>query len=146
MEKRKTGKKGVSPVVATVLLIAIVIVLAVLVFLWARGFVGESITKKGRPVDQVCDDISLDIQYSSSDGRLQITNTGNIPVFRLEVQKKTGGTETRDSIDQRIYVGSSIEASINSGVYDWIKIYPAVYAEGEKGKVAYTCKIFMQPS
>jgi len=42
----KRGKKAVSPVVATVLLILIVVILAVIVFLWARGFIGESLTKR----------------------------------------------------------------------------------------------------
>ena len=146
----KRGKKAVSPVVATVLLILIVVILAVIVFLWARGFIGESLTKKcGNDVcnvDNVCDDISLEILYSSSDGTLQITNTGNTPVFSLEVQKKLDGEITHDTITQKIYIGSSIETSIDGGDYEWIKVYPQVLADGESGKVVYTCKTFIQPS
>ena len=142
----KRGKKAVSPVVATVLLILIVVILAVIVFLWARGFIGESLTKRGENVDNVCDDISLEILYSSSDGTLQITNTGNTPVFSLEVQKKLDGEITHDTITQKIYIGSSIETSIDGGDYEWIKVYPQVLADGGSGKVVYTCKTFIQPS
>ena len=38
-------KRGVSPVIATILLIGIVIVIALIVFLWLRGMQQEAITK-----------------------------------------------------------------------------------------------------
>jgi len=38
-------KKGVSPVIATVLLIAMVVVIALIIFLWFRGLTKEAITK-----------------------------------------------------------------------------------------------------
>ena len=39
--KEKLNKKGVSPVIATVLLVAMVIVLALIVFLWFRSLSKE---------------------------------------------------------------------------------------------------------
>ena len=39
-------KKGVSPIISTVLLIVIVIILAIIILLWSRGFVKEIITKE----------------------------------------------------------------------------------------------------
>ena len=38
-------KKGLSPVIATVLLIGIVIALALIIFLWFRGTMKPAITK-----------------------------------------------------------------------------------------------------
>ena len=42
-------KRAISPVVATVLLIVLVLILAAIIFLWARGFVGEQVEKFGEP-------------------------------------------------------------------------------------------------
>jgi len=40
-----THKKGLSPVIATMLLIAIVVVIGLIIFLWFRGMTEEAITK-----------------------------------------------------------------------------------------------------
>ena len=45
------GKRGLSPVIASVLLIALVLVLASIIFMWARGFISEQIEKFGNPVE-----------------------------------------------------------------------------------------------
>ena len=41
----KRGKKGLSPIIATVLLIVITLIIAMIIFLWAKNFIGEK-TKK----------------------------------------------------------------------------------------------------
>ena len=43
-------KRGLSPVIATVLLVGIALVLASIVFLWAKNFIGEAVTKEGREI------------------------------------------------------------------------------------------------
>ena len=51
-------KRGLSPVVATVLLIAIVIIIGLIVFLWFRGMTEETITKFGTEnIRFACDDV-----------------------------------------------------------------------------------------
>ncbi len=134
------GKKGVSPVIATVLLIAIVVVLAVIVFLWIRGFIGEvgqkSVHGSILSADQACVEVDLDVLYTA--GKLEITNKGNVPVFNTEIIKVSGGTETRQTDTQKILIGSSVEIDI--GTYDEIKVYPAILVEGDQNKVVYTCK------
>ena len=52
MNNMKEGikKRGLSPVIASVLLILLVLVLASIIFLWARGFIGEQIEKFGEPI------------------------------------------------------------------------------------------------
>ncbi len=89
-------KKGVSPVVATVLLIAMVIVLALIVFLWFRSLTKEAITKfGGKNVEIVCDEVSFSAEYSL--GTLTVTNVGNVPIFGLNVKIVKGGSyETKD--------------------------------------------------
>jgi flagellin-like protein len=63
--KYNMKKKGVSPVIATVLLVSIVIILGVIIFLWARGFVEESAQKGGRAVDMSCDDVNFEAGYNA---------------------------------------------------------------------------------
>ena len=59
------NKMGLSPVVATVLLIAMVIIIGIIIFLWFRGFTHESITKFGvRNVELVCGDVNFQATYS----------------------------------------------------------------------------------
>jgi len=69
-------KKGVSPVIATVLLISIVIILGVIIFLWARGFVEESAQKSDRAVDMSCDDINFEAGYNDNAGEIEVVNRG----------------------------------------------------------------------
>ena len=48
------NKKGVSPLVASILLVAIVIVIAFLVFWWYGDYVAENLDKSGITADQAC--------------------------------------------------------------------------------------------
>ena len=59
----KNNKKGVSPVVSTVLLIMIVIILAIIILIWSQGFIKEAITKQvsgeTKSIDQYCSDVQM---------------------------------------------------------------------------------------
>jgi flagellin-like protein len=94
----KRGKKGVSPVIATVLLIGLVIALGTVVFIWFRSFTQEAITKfGGENIELVCGDVSFEASYSS--GELAVSNTGNIPIYSFNVQiNKEGGAYTTKEI------------------------------------------------
>ena len=92
-------KKGLSPVVATVLLISIVIAIAVIVFLWLRGFAGEAVTKfDGTNVELVCRDVEFKADYAG--GQLSISNTGNVPIynFKVKVTSQAGFETDRKSV------------------------------------------------
>lgn len=92
--REKLNKRGVSPVIATILLVAMVIVLALIVFLWFRGLTKEAITKfDGENIENVCDDVSFSSEYSY--GTLILTNDGNVPIFGMDVKiAKAGSHET----------------------------------------------------
>ena len=93
---KREMKQGVSPVIATTLLIAMVVVTGLIIFLWFRGFTQEAITKFGGVnVELVCGDVQFDSSYSS--GNLLLSNTGNVPIysFKLKVEKP-GSFETLD--------------------------------------------------
>ncbi len=83
-------KKGVSPVIATVLLVAIVIVIALIIFLWFKGFTQEAVVKFDTNVELVCDEVIFDAQYDGT--TLYLSNDGNVPIIDFDVKQTTGGS------------------------------------------------------
>lgn len=84
-------RRGISPVVATVLLIAIVVVIAMIVFMWIRGISDEAITKfDGTNVKLICEEVSFDADFYS--GRLSISNLADVPIFRMKVRVEGSGS------------------------------------------------------
>jgi flagellin-like protein len=56
MLKKMRNNKGVSPIVATVLLIAMVVVIALILFLWFRNMVKEEVVKfEEENIEMTCD-------------------------------------------------------------------------------------------
>jgi len=88
-------KRGISPVIATVLLIGIVVVIAIIVFMWIRGISGEAITTfDGTNVKLVCEEVSFDAQFS--DGQLYLSNNGQVPIFKMKMRiQGVGSHETK---------------------------------------------------
>jgi flagellin-like protein len=157
----KTKKKGVSPVVSTILLIMIVIILALIILLWVTSFVREAITKKintdEKAVEQWCKEISITPELSDDSVQFGFTNNGNVPIYKYELKliEKTGDSKTIlidpphggsvnpgyssiiDSEDSSI---SSL--GINSySQYEKIKIIPFLLGKGKKssGKIEFKC-------
>jgi len=93
------NKKGVSPVIATVLLVVMVVITALIIFLWFRNINKEQITKfEGRNVELVCGDVKFDASYSA--GELYVMNTGNVPLYSMKIRIFEGGSyETKDIRD-----------------------------------------------
>ena len=84
--RRGINKKGVSPTIATVLLIALVIVAGLLVFAWFKSFSKEAVTKfGGKNVELVCDDLDFEASYSG--GILYVSNLGNVPIYSLNLKE-----------------------------------------------------------
>jgi len=99
MRRIRTEKRGISPVIATTLLIAMVVSLSLIVFLWFRGFTQESVTKfGGTNIDLVCKDLQFDASYSSP--ILSLSNVGNVPIYSFKLKiERTGSTQTLDITD-----------------------------------------------
>ena len=133
-------KKGLSPVIATVLLISIVIVLALIVLLWARGFIKEVVEKEGISAEQACGEIALDA--SISDGtEMNIINKGNIPVYRIEVIVKKGFSSTREAFEIGLSTGQSTTQQLSNDIEenDEVEIIPAVLGTAKNQETIYTC-------
>lgn len=88
------NKRGLSPVIATVLLVAISLVLAAIIFFWAKGFLEEQTQKRGEPIENSCDDVVFDAQAKivDADTLIEIVNRGNVPIAKIQVRKEVGGS------------------------------------------------------
>ena len=91
-------KKGISPVIATVLLVAMVVVIGLIIFLWAKGFQEEAVTKfSGENIEITCGRVSFEADYSRSSGTLSLSNLGNVPIFGINAKiYEDGSHETKD--------------------------------------------------
>src|SRR3989344_7659436 len=90
------NKKGVSPIIATILLIVLTLVIASIVFFWLKGLTKEATTKfEGTNIELVCDDVQFDASYSG--GTLTISNLGNVPIYDFNIKSEfAGGHDTFD--------------------------------------------------
>lgn len=141
-------KRGLSPVIATVLLIAIVVVIALIVFLWLRGITQEAITKfDGKNVQLVCDEVSFNAEYSG--GNIYISNIGNVPIYRLKARISGEGSHStvvvgdgdsnwpKDGLNQGgTYSGQLSAINANS-----ILLIPVLIGETQsEDRKSYTCE------
>jgi flagellin-like protein len=138
-------ESGVSPIIATILLIGIVLAMASIIFLWMRGFVKEEGTKFGKNVVLVCDDINFKASYDS--GQLAITNQGNVPIFRVKVKEYAkGGYTTKDITDLSskwmsagLKQGEVFSDSVSFSGVTKLKVIPVLLGSTGKGEKVYTC-------
>jgi len=130
-------KKGLSPVIATLLLVAIVISLSTIVFIWARGFIKEAVQKNGMPAEQACEGINLVATYSS--GRLQISNNGDVPVHKFTASiKNENGDIVPEDYDEAIVAGDSIDVSVSTAGIE-MDVIPWILGESKGKKSIYKC-------
>jgi flagellin-like protein len=85
-------KKALSPVVASVLLVALVLVLAMIIYLWASAFLPEKLQKDlgggAAPIEDACKEVQFSAQYES--GNVYVLNEGNVPLHGAEIGVKKG--------------------------------------------------------
>lgn len=150
MKKVINKKRGLSPVVTSVLLVALVIVITSVVFLWFRGMVEEGVTKFGKNIKLVCDDVDFEASYSSS-GMINIVNIGNVPIFRVNIRMSEGGSYQTKNIEDisgtnwpqgGLNQGGTFSANIGSevGSSDKIIILPILIGTSDKGKKTFICE------
>ncbi len=140
-------KKGLSPVIATVLLVSLVLVLIAIIFMWARGFIAEQVEKGGKPAQEVCMDVSFEISntygYNKQSVEVQVVNRGNVPIYDFDVKIIGGGESKIQSYSINADVGGASEVTsipITSDM-EQIVFYPMVLGsvKGKKLNKAVTC-------
>ena len=95
-------KKEVSSVISSILLITLVITMAVAIIFWSTGITetitGGSVTLQGKNIALTCGDIVFDFSYT--EGKLYLTNPGNIPIYGMKLRIYSDGSfETQDIKD-----------------------------------------------
>jgi len=142
------NKKGVSPVIATILLVMIVIILAIIILLWTRGFIKEAITKEingqSKNVEMYCSGTSgISIKgIINEDGTFGFQNEGNVPISKFKIKTSdTSGSSRTDESDTPVNPGFSIMIEgedYNS--YDEIIIIPIILGKKANGEIEpYEC-------
>jgi len=148
--KRGINKKGLSPIVATSILIVIVIILAIIILLWARGFIKEAVIKEiagsSKRAEEFCREIGMR-GFVNEDNSFGFENTGTIPIFAYRINlEKSGSSEI-------IRVGNDQGGSVNPGdtaiishssvkpysSYDSVKIIPVLLGKVEGSTQSYDC-------
>jgi len=144
MKEGRLNKRGISPVIATVLLIAMVVVIGLIVFLWFRGMIQEEGTKFGKNVKLVCEDIDFDASYSSE--KLSVVNIGNVAIYKMQMKiLKEGSYETKDLSawpETGLNQGETFSDTISSDISGASKIIliPVLMGTSQEGKKPYTCE------
>ena len=151
--KRGINKKGLSPIVATSILIVIVIILAIIILLWARGFIKEAVIKEiagsSKRAEEFCREIGMR-GFVNEDNSFGFENTGTIPIFAYRINLEESGSS------EIIRVGNEKGGSVNPGSiviitdsivkdiqpyssYDSVKIIPVLLGKVEGSTQSYDC-------
>ena len=142
--------KGVSPVVATVLLLALMLILAAIIFAWARGFVKEQLQKNGQSAEYTCGQLKFDANFQRTGaadnkmtGILQVVNRGAIPIYGFDIKQIDGGTVVRTPFLFSVAPGETVPSKniMLTGAAENIEIYPILLAavKNQKLNKQYTC-------
>ena len=148
--KRGINKKGLSPIVATSILIVIVIILAIIILLWARGFIKEAVIKEiagsSKRAEEFCREIGMR-GFVNEDNTFGFENTGTIPIFAYRINLEESGSSNI------IRVGNDQGGSVNPGdtviishssvkpysSYESVKIIPVLLGKVEGSTQSYDC-------
>jgi len=138
-------KKGLSPVIATMLLITMVIVIGLIIFLWFRGINEEAITKfDDTNIKLVCEEVSFEASYSN--GLLYILNTGNVPIYQIKLKIIGEGSHTTETIEQDwpelgLNQGATFATSVSSLVdATSVILIPVLIGKSSNGDLPHTCE------
>ena len=147
-KKVSSRKKGLSPVIASVLLIALVLVLAAMIFLWARGFISEQIEKFDKPIADVCGTVNFDA-VRVGDYELEIINRGNVGIRSFDIKLIKGGDAEVSKFDfdePQVDPGQAIRKPVSFLMKGDIKpdkiiIYPSLLGgvRGGSTNKVFTC-------
>lgn len=135
------GKQGISPLIASVLVIGMVIVAASIVFFWGRGFTEEIIEKEGAISQQrlnCATDIKINVVRESG-GQLTVENLGSGRVDAFSVVVDGQATEEPTSIDpgNTAQIGHSANPGQKVDIIPKIRIGAGIFQPCSSQKITY---------
>jgi hypothetical protein len=97
----------------------------------------ESILKFNADIRQSCLNVNFDATYSS--GTVQVQNNANIPLWKAEVWKKSGGSKINaGTINGPIMAGTSANSD-NVGACTQLEIIPILLGTSKGIEKEYKC-------
>lgn len=130
------NKKGISPVIATVLLISIALIIGAIIFIWASFFIKENIQKNGESIATVCD--RVDLEASISGNTLNIINNGDVPVYKLALNIGDSQNLVVKNYGE-INLGSGQSKTIDLTETNVVSITPILKGIKNDAETDYTC-------
>lgn len=136
----KKNKRGLSPVITTMLLVLIVIVIAVIILLWARGFGKEQITKtyegEEKDISISCADVKFRAELSTDRKILSINNIGSIDIYKVGIKKSTESISKIDySSELNIGPGQVKPVDIDMTGFTEVQVIPVLLGKNKNGDV-----------
>ena len=145
------GKRGLSPIIATMLLILIAVILAAIIFWWVRQFVKESVTKDlgggEQPIDSFCSEVNFNADIES--GELTVQNNGQVPIYGIEIKKKgfASVSSLGEAVSRYLGVKSGETYTFGQSEYmgtppssgDSVLLVPVLLGQGRDAEKAYPC-------
>ena len=115
-------KKGVSPIIATVLLITLVVILVASLIFWVKGFLNERITKEGALADAEakCTQLNIDLKnvqiFDTSKLIIDLTNSGSedISAITLRIEDSFNNINIK-TIDAKVRPFETFSQTIDVG-------------------------------
>jgi len=142
---RVLNKKGVSPIIAVLLLIVITVTAALLTYLWVLGYIGSA-QRSGQP-EQLEEKIKIDgVKISGTSVTVYVRNIGSVNVIVSDIyilnattgsvidHYSTGDTSPLTSGTVRAYT-FTVNGTYTSG---YTYVAKAVTSKGTEASLAFT--------
>ena len=128
------NKRGISPLIASVLLVGFIIMIGSIVIFWGRGFIKERAQKEGELAEKQlkCENIEIEIRSTNKIERnIEIENKGNTAIDGFILRVTSGGSGS-EKIIQKVepLKISTITYSFSLGEDARIDFIPALRPEG----------------
>jgi len=142
-----TRYRGLSPLMATILLVAVAIIAFAAIFMWVNTISVEKVQKFGAPAEDSCAQLSFVPTLSSNS--ILINNQGPITIYAIDLRIVKDGNEFTRFLrpkDGFIEGGEvdSVTASVEdlTGLIEKVDAVPIILGQGTQSQAtkAYTCE------
>lgn len=102
-------KRGMTPLIATVLLIGFTVALAAVVMTWGFDFVKKQQDRVKDTTDTslMCtNDLGFKIEVDCANDKIAVDNTGTVDIVKLQLRKDMGGDITPVTVEQLLTPGA----------------------------------------
>lgn len=123
------NKKGISPLIATVLLIGFVVAIGAVVMFWGKGYVEERTEKEGELSKAQLECTKINLKVIGTDGDITVENRGDVDIDAFKV-KYYGGDYDGKLDEVYTKVPPMGRAYIPSRLADQVDVIPAIKPEG----------------